>query len=70
MELLTSVFLFGTCYCATERQKSNIFESHKTLDIGCVQVGGIRGLGDTSARSGTTRNHRFACKAGVYMTVQ
>jgi hypothetical protein len=38
--------------------------------MGCVQVGGIRGLGDTSARSGSSRNHWFAYKGSVYMTVQ
>jgi hypothetical protein len=36
----------------------------------CVQIGGIRGLGDSSARIGASRNHWFACKADVYMTFQ
>jgi hypothetical protein len=32
-------------------------QPHVNADVGYVQVGGVRGLGNTSARSGTSRNH-------------
>jgi hypothetical protein len=38
---------------------------HAYKAVSGTQVGGIRGLGDTSGRSGANRNYWFACNAGV-----
>jgi hypothetical protein len=65
MQKLQEIVIFWQIVCASKKIAGTL------LSIGYVQVGGIRGLTDTSARSGAGRNYWFACKVDVYtyMTV-